>query len=237
MKPIPLALLSLTLTLAGCGGCAERYVEPQGPVSPFRTPQRDYILAIAIDTSSSCLDEMFGKNGRGYEFALTAVHRLFQDRMGSNDHVLFAQLSSNRNALLWEGTPRSLMKRFGSSDGLRDFIVGKSNSRASHLYAGIAQTLTYLNNLPGVKEGKTPICILILSDMDDNSPSQAEDKRKMIEAMRMFKDVPGGIGFYFVDANRIDDVRTCMTEAGIDSRFIESGIMETAPLPTFTDEP
>ena len=225
-----LGMSSLALTLPGC---AEPYVEPDGPVNPFQTTERDYVLAIAMDTSASFLGEMFGATGRAYRFTMSAIDRFFRDRMEENDHVLLAQLSSSSDALLWEGTPRSMSRRFGSSDALKDFVLEHSDGGGSYLYAGIAQALSYLHNCPGVSDGKTPICVLVLSDMADNSPTRADDKARMTQALGMFKDVPGGIGFYFVNPGLLDEVRNCLIDAGLDPRFIESGILDDPPLPSF----
>ena len=238
MKRVSTILLSLAITLSGCGGCFERQPESDDIVHPFQPPKRDYLLVLAVDTSGSFLGEMFGKDARAYNFGLNAVGRLFHDRMNPDDYVLLVQLSADRNALLWEGTPRRLSQHFGSSDALKEFLVQHSNSGGSNLFAGIAETLKYLHNLPGVKEGETQVCVLVLSDMDDNSPTQAEDKRRMIQARRdVQRDVKGGIGFYFVDPRLLEDTRTCLIDAGLDPRFVEAKIVADPPLPCFVNQP
>jgi len=224
-------LTALMLCLTGC----ETYVESDKPAEILKTPKRDYVLAVAVDTSGSFADEMFGKSGRGYRFTLQAVDRLFRDRPGKDDRVLLAQLSANPRAPLWEGTPRSLRKSFGSSEKLKTFIQERSDPAGSRLYAGIAQTLNYIHSLPGVKEGETKVCVLILSDMMDNSPTQAEDKEQMIEALRRLKNAKGQVGLYFVDIGCLESTRQCFTDAGLDSRFIESGIVQDPPLPSFEE--
>ena len=45
----------------------------------------------------------------------------------------------------------------------------------------------------------------------------------------------GAIGYYFVDIASLDDTRECLIEAGLDARFVECGIVEYPPLPTFAE--
>jgi hypothetical protein len=243
MKHTTTILLAFVLSLAGCGGCervdqngtSESRADCEAPVEPLKLAKRDYILAVAADTSGSFVEEMFGSSGRAYQFTLRAIERLFRDRAGTNDRVLLAQLSANTRALLWEGTPRSLKKRFGSSEKLKDYILQRSCPNGSCLYAGIAQVLNYILSLPGVKEGDTKVCILVLSDMDDNSPTQTEDKERMIEALKKFKDIKGKIGFYFIDIQCLETTRQCLIDAGLDPRYVESGIVEEPTLPSFAE--
>lgn len=222
-------LMVLIVMLSGCVPVNES--EENVKVEPLQAPKRDYVLAIPVDISGSFLDEMFGRHGRGYRFVQMAIDRLFRDRMGTDDHVLLAQLSTGQ-PLLWEGSPRDLKRRFKNADALKNFIAGHAGG-TSHLYAGVADTLEYLYALPGVRDGETKVCVLILSDMQDNSPTLEADKTRMIQALRKMKDVKAGIGFYFVDAGELAGTRQCMIDAGIDPRFIESGIVENPPLPTF----
>jgi len=190
---------------------------------------------VAADTSGSFLGEMFGPSGRAYQFTLRAIERLFRDRAGSSDRVLLAQLSDNGNPLLWEGPPHLLKKRFGTSGTLKDFFLQHSSPNGSRLYAGIAQVLTYIHSLPGVREGDTKVCILVLSDMFDNSPAQDDDKKKMMDALKSYAAIQGKIGFYFVNMQCLESTRQCLTEAGLDPRFIESAIVEDPPLPSFAE--
>jgi len=205
-----IGLIALTLCITGC----EPYVETGEPVEPLKLKNREYLLAVALDTSGSFIDQMFGSDGRAYRFADKASDRLFRDRMGTDDRVLLAQLSANQQPLLWEGTPRSLRKKFGSSGKLRDFILQHSDPYGSRLYGGVTQVLNYIQSLPGVNEGETKVCILVLSDMMDNSATQAEDKAQMIAAMARIKEVKGNIGFYFVDIGCLEDTRQCLSAAG-----------------------
>lgn len=217
------------LLLAGCG---EPYVET-GTMAPITTAQREYLLVLAVDVSGSFMEEMFGNDGRAYRFTLLAADKLFRDRMGEEDHILLSQLSANDRPLLWEGTPRELRRKFGSSDALKHFILSKADPQGSRLFAGVAETLDYVSVLPGVPEGQSQVCVLVLSDMLDNSPTQAEDWQKMTEAMKTAKEQGIHVGFYFVDINMLPTVRDGMSTAGLDTRYIESGILESPPLPVF----
>ena len=64
--------IALILCLTGC----EAYVADDKPAEVLKMPKRDNVLAIAVDTSGSFADDMFGKSGRGYRFTLQALDRL-----------------------------------------------------------------------------------------------------------------------------------------------------------------
>lgn len=213
-------------------GCPQAYVPPAGPVPILKTAKRQCMLIIGMDTSGSFMEEMFGSDGRGYEFTLQAIDRLFRQRFGEDDRVLLAQLSTGES-LLWEGSPLSMKKRFKSASSMKDFVLQNSGQGGSNLFAGIAETLSYVSGLPGVAEGQTQTCVLVLSDMEDNSPTQEEDRKRMVEELRAFKGLPGGIGFYFVSTSRMEDTRNCLMDAGLDPSLIECGIVENPPLPSF----
>ena len=217
-------------TILGCEPVSDQ--EQAAKIEPLKVPKRDYILALAVDTSGSFIGEMFARDARGYRFMQHAVDRFFRDRMGADDHVLIAQLSGNKRPLLWEGTPRDLKRRFGDSETLRTFLAQASDTAGSRLYDGVAQTLEYVYSLPGVKEGETQVCVLVLSDMEDNASG---GKARMVEGLRKLKGLGSGIGFYFVDIDRMEDTRQCLREAGLDPRFVESRIVENPPLPSFAE--
>jgi len=222
-----LCVVGLVLGLVGC----ERYVEVDS--SPLAVEDREYILAIILDTSKSFSQRMFGDNGTGYKFFLRTSDQLFRDRMGEDHSILISQLSAEERTLLWEGTPLSLRKRFRSSDSLREFIEQHSNPSGSRAYAAVADTLEYIYELPGVSEGRTKVCVLVLSDMLDNSPTPQEDRQRLIAALSQFGQTNGCIGFYWVDQTCLRDCRQCLTDAGIGNYVIEAGVVDEPKLPSF----
>jgi hypothetical protein len=240
MKTTILTISLLSLSIVGCmpaqnGGTPGSTPENEVPVEPIKLPKHDYMVAIAVDTTGSFMDEMFGSSGRAYQFTQAVIQRLASDRPGCDDHIMLAQLSAKKRSPLWQGSPRDLRRRFKSSDNLKDFILKQSNPGSSPLYAGINQVLKYLLTQPGVSEGETPVCVLVLSDMDDNSPTQSEDREELIETLKRFKNVKGKIGFYFVDADNLEKTRECLTDAGMDPRHIQSRIVDQPTLPSFAN--
>lgn len=231
MKRRQFILGSLTCCVVGC----EPFIESEGPVTPLKLPKREYVLALALDASGSFIEEVLGSEGRAYNFMMQAANRLFQDRMGQHDRILIAQLSANARPLLWEGPPRSLKREFGSGKVLQEFILQRADPNGSRLYAGTEKTLNYIYRLPGVSENEISVCVLVLSDMLDNSDTSADDRKRMIAALSQFKDLKAAFGYYFVDIERLEDTRQCLMDAGLDGRFVEPGIVDDPPLPSFVE--
>jgi hypothetical protein len=222
-----LFIIGVALSLAGC----ERYVVVES--SPIHAVERGYILAIVLDTSGSFAQTMFEGDRAGYRFFLRASDQFFRDRMGENDRILITQLSAEDRTLLWEGPPLSLRRRFGNSASLRQFLEEKSNPGGSRAYAAVADTLDYLYELPGVSEGKTKVCVLVLSDMLDNSPTQETDRRQMADSLSRLAQADASIGFYWVDQMCLSDCRQCVADAGITDCVIECDVVDEPRLPSF----
>lgn len=220
-----LLVTSLLICLSGC----EKYVEVDS--SPIQPVERDCILAFVLDTSGSFTPMMFDGDKRGYKFFLRASDQYFRNRMGDHDRILISQLSAEQRTMLWEGNPMSLRREFGSSDALQDFIARKSDPSGSRAYAALADTLDYIVDLPGVREGETEVCVLVLSDMMDNSPSQEEDRQRMLESMRRLGEVNGSLGMYWVDQWCLSECRQCLRDSGIQNHVIEGSFVSDPKLP------
>jgi hypothetical protein len=225
MRRLLVAILAL---LCGC----KRYHAPEN-ASPLRPQKRDHIVAFVLDTSGSFLTEMFGKNPHAYRFFLRASDELLRDRRGPDDKILMTQLSAESKSLLWEGTPLELRRCFGSSQRLQQFLTERSNPRGTRAYAAIATTLEYICNLPGVSQGETGVCVIVLSDMEDNSPTQSEDRQEMVNALTRLHNAKGDIGFYFVDQTRLRDCRQALEKVGVKDPIVECGIVQNPRLPKF----
>ena len=222
-----LYIIGIVLGIAGC----ERYVAVESP--PITAVGREYILAFVLDTSGSFAQTMFEGDEVGYRFFLRASDQFFRDRMGDDSRILVSQLSAENRTLLWEGAPLSLRRRFGNSGSFQKYIEEKSNPSGSRAYAALADTLDYIHELPGVSQGETKVCVLVLSDMIDNSPTQEEDRRRMIDSLGRFAQTNGCIGFYWVDQMCLSDCRQCVADAGIDNCVIECGVVDDPELPSF----
>ncbi len=211
-------------------GC-EKYVETDS--SPIQAPSREYMLVFVLDTSGSFTTKMFEGDGLGYTFFLKASDQFFRDRMGADDRIVISQLSANTKTLLWEGTPLSLRKRFGNAQSLQEYITQRSDPAGSRVYAAVADTLDYVCELPGVTEGDTEVCVLVLSDMLDNSPTQEEDQQRMVDALRRISQANCAIGFYWVEQFRLSECRQCLLDAGIQDSVVECEIVDEPQLPAF----
>jgi hypothetical protein len=222
------SLFVLVFVSLGSIGC-EQYVEVDS--SPIGSVEREYILAFVLDTSGSFAPRMFAGDELAYKFFLRASDAFFRNRMGENDRIVISQLSAEDRTLLWEGAPLSLRKRFGSSEALQSYIEERSNPNGSRVYAALADTLDYIYELPGVSEGNTQICVCVLSDMLDSSPTSAEDRQRMTESLNRFAQRKGSIGLYWVDQFCLDDCRGCLNDAGIVDYVVESDIVDDPSLP------
>jgi hypothetical protein len=218
------AVISLLFGLAGC----EEYVEIDTPA--IGAVERDYILAFVLDISGSFTPRMFDGNGLGYKFFLRASDQYFRNRMGDHDRILISQLSAEKRTLLWEGAPLSLRRRFGDSAALRRFIEERSDPAGSRVYAALADTLDYIYELPGVSEGETEVCVLVLSDMYDTSETQQEDRQRMVNSLKRFSETNSCIGLYWVHQYCLNDCRQFLQDSGI-TYVIESEIVDDPSLP------
>lgn len=225
----------LYLSALAFSGCLERVSDEDEskPVMEFKPLVREHLLVVAMDTSGSFTETLFGQDGRAYRFISRTIQRLHMEQLGEDAHVLLAQLSENQTPLLWEGSTRSLQRKFKTAEALRDYVLKASDPGGSRLYAGIANAIDYVYRLPEASSGRSEVMILVVSDMDDNSPTQDEDRKVMIEQLAHLASVQAKIGFYFVERRLLDDVRECVTDAGLDPRFIEAGILEDPEIPTF----
>ena len=218
------------LIVLGIGGCFDPDTEKEEPA--IRPHKREYLLAILFDTSGSFYAQMFGSDARAYRFCAATADRFFRDRLGNESSIVLTQLSANDAPLLWEGSPLELRRKFPDPEAMRRFVQSRSNPCGSRLYGGLADTLTYINDLPGVSDGETKVCVLVVSDMEDNAPTQAEDRKRLVEALKQFRKAKSCLGFYYVSPRETSRCREILHEAETPA-IVESGIVETPQLPTF----
>jgi hypothetical protein len=151
--------------------------------------------------------------------------------MGPRDRILISQLSANNRTLLWEGSPLSMRRQFGSSAALQQFIAEGSDPAGSRVYAALADSLDYIHQLPGVKEGKTTVCVLVLSDLMDTSPTADADRQRMLDAFAQFAQIKACMGLYWVDQLFTNEFRQYLNDAGIKTYVVESDVVNDPVLP------
>ena len=198
--------LCLALVLSGC------QVHEESHTNAIQHDRRKYVVAILMDTSGSFQSLMFGQDGRAYEFCMETA-KDFREEIGDDGTVLLAQLSGNDDPLLWEGTPQQLMSSFSSAENLRDFIRSKSDPNASRLFGGLADAMAYLR---GVSGPDTILCVVVLTDLIDNSPTQKEDRKRLVEELRRFNKPQNCIGMYYLATKEMQVCRELFAEAGLD---------------------
>jgi hypothetical protein len=223
------AIASVLLALSGC----ETYVPVETP--PIGTIERDYLLCFVLDTSGSFTPRMFSGDQLAYRFFLKASDQFFRNRMGPRDRILISQLSANNRTLLWEGSPLAMRRQFGSSAALQQFIEERSDPSGSRVYAAVADSLDYIHQLPGVREGKTTVCVLVLSDLMDSSATPDADRQRMLDAFSQFARTKACIGLYWVDQLFTNEFRKYLNDAGIKTYVVESDVVNDPVLP-FADQ-
>jgi hypothetical protein len=224
MRKIFALVIFCVLPESGC----EEYVPVES--RPISGVDRDYILAFILDTSGSFLPQLFGDGERGYRFFTKTSELYFRNRNGAHDRILISQLSARERTLLWEGAPLLLRRRFGSSSQLKQFIYANSDSQGSRVYAALADTLNYIYGLPGVEQGQTKVCVIVLSDMLDTTDAP-QDQQRMTDALGRLAKANGAIGLYCVDQSRLDECRQMLASAGLKDFVVESDIVEDPKLP------
>lgn len=218
----------LLLVLLGCTlGCERRDMAGS---SPFQQDACDYVVLIAIDVSGS-FGEFMAEDGKAYEFALSAIDRYFNDRVGSNDQIIITQLSGS-DPLLWQGTPHQLRKDFRDPKAFRDYLVAHADQQGSRINDGLAESLDYVLSTYSLAHGNAKTVALILSDMVDNQPDQQASDQRLIDALTRYAR-RGAIGFYFCDQSRLADIRKKMQKAGVRWYILEGDIHGNPPIPSF----
>lgn len=223
-----LLLIVLPIFIITNLGCERR--DPAS-ASPFHQDPADYVLLVAIDMSGS-FREYMTETGRAYEFILHALDRYFRDRLGGQDQVIITQLSGNNRPLLWQGTPQRLRREFPDPSAFRDYLIAHADANSSRINDGIAESLDYVLHSQSVARGDAKTVALILSDMDDTHPQQDKSDVRLASALSTFAG-RGKVGFYFCCQERLGDMRSKMTQAGINDYVLECDIHTQPPLPSF----
>jgi hypothetical protein len=225
---VKMALAALIL-VAGLGWLAYDATRP-APEENDLDDGREYerVVVVGIDLSGSFLPLM-ADQGKAWEF-LQKVLAIYLRGNGSQKLIL-VQLSGNRNALLWDGTPAQLRKDFPDPESFRKHLQSKADVNASRLFDGISEALEYLATLPGVT-AKTKLALLVMSDMEDNFSAPGSEQR-LIAGLREFGKRGGAVGLYFVNHQYVPRWRAALQTAGVRHHVVESQIVASPTLPSF----
>jgi hypothetical protein len=171
--------------------------------------------------------------GKAHRFLLLLVERFFRDRIGSNDKIVIAQVSGAEKSLLWDGSPRALRQEFPNAEAFRDFLLAGSNPAGSRVHDGIADTVDYIMDYPGVANGQTKSALFVMSDMDDNFPEAEASKARLLRSLAVYSSRGGVVGFYWVNQTLVSVWRKGLAEAGFGRAVVESEIAAEPLIPTF----
>ena len=72
--------------------------------------------------------------------------------MGNNDYLVVSQLSGNRQALLWQGSPRQLRNEFTNIGEWAKFMDKKSDIAGSRIWDGLSDSLEIVMTDPSIVE-------------------------------------------------------------------------------------
>lgn len=211
-------------------GCVES--QPVDRSKPFEVKELDACLAIVVDMSGSFAESW---DGRAHKVFLDLMDRFFVDSAGGRSRVVIAQLSGEREAVLFEGAPADLRRRFQRPEDLSAFLKERSNPTSSEVFRSTRRTLDYVSNVQGVTE-RTRLLTVILSDMADTTSDLETRKREgsaMLDSLTRYREQGGGLALYFVGREEIDRWRRILKKAGFEpgQYVIESHLVEHPQLP------
>lgn len=204
-----------------------------GKTTPFESQELEACLSIIIDTSGSFQDLW---DDRAYDLFMNLSDRYFNDSMGSENRLIISQLSGNTQALLFEGSPTDLRRRFRSPQELSQFLKDNSDPSSSQVYEATRRTLDYASSMPGVTS-ETRLLTVILSDMIDSHSSQIWDSSPspLQDSLKRYQSLGGGLALYFVAESERARWNNLLQEAGFTSGHyvIESDLSASPQLPRF----
>lgn len=214
------------------GGCIKS--EAIGQASPFETQELDACLAIVVDMSGSFSNSW---DDRAYDLFLNLSDRFFTEGMGSDSRLIISQLSGDEKAVLFDGKPSDLRRRFQSPEQLGQFLKEHSDPSMSRVFDSTTSTLNYVRSLPGVTK-RTRLLTVIMSDMLDtesNADKRILSGRRMVDALKSYREAGGGLALYFVATDEISRWQTIMSESGFEPGHyvIENELTQSPQLPRF----
>jgi hypothetical protein len=227
---VPLALLAALALAPGCG------FTPRAPgtAGAFAGQEPDYILAVVIDLSGSFRDKLTGDGEPAWRFLLRLTDRFRNEQAGAGSRcrVVISQISGRDRAVLWEGSPDALRKRF-NANSFRDFLLARSDASSSRVHDSIADTVDRIAAEPAVARGKARSVVVVLSDLIDNWPDGEASRRRMLASLSAYGRVGGSAGFYWVDDALTAGWQRDLAGCGLRDWVVVSDVRADPPLPNF----
>ncbi|TWT51735.1 hypothetical protein KOR42_34220 [Thalassoglobus neptunius] len=235
LRMTTLLMLLLAMMISGCGAPRDKSpaAEPQvfqGARPQSRNEPATRVVMILMDLSGSFTEKM-ANDGEAYQFALNVIDQYFRSQSGTNDNIVLAQISGTRRSLLWEGSPRQLRETFPSADSFREFLLSNADPRGSLVHEGMRNAIDYLthHSVYGTSNAKT--VTLVLSDMDDTSFGDSEER--LNKSLVANAHNQGAIGIYFCNQLTVEDWKQRLASAGYINYVVESEIVGKPQLPKF----
>ncbi len=217
------------IILTGCvpNNAAERE-------APFEVTELESVMAIVIDVSGSFRDKW---DADAYRMFVNLSQRFFEESAGGEARLIISQLSANKQAVLFEGHPSDLRKRFRSPEEFSQFLLDNSDPSSSRVYDATRQTIDYMNGLEGVTES-TRILTVILSDLRDSESDgtiRGSTGQAMLDSLSAYQQRGGALALYYVANEEIARWREVISRAGFEPGFytIETEISAKPRLPDF----
>lgn len=197
----------MLFSLVFCVGCGEYQEETPKPPKVVHPDEPHFLMVFALDMSSP-FRERFLKETGTWKFVMETAANLQRDRVGENDEIVISQLSTERHSVLWQGSLRDLRRRFASPDDFKQFLINNSKTAAAPSQ-GLANTIKYLTQLPGVSERRTSVYIAAISSFEDCTGIP-----ELTLALKDLRRVGGTVEYYWVDTDAIETLQAAMMEAG-----------------------
>ncbi len=221
-------LTRVAVCLAACmvvGGCEA----PEHEVLGER--QSEYVLTVLLDLSPSFAAHL--TDGGAWKFMESILDRYFQHRAGSSDDIIvIAKISGDRQARIWRGTPQDLREQFSSPEKFREFLLKNVDSSGSRVHEAIVDCLRHMMADRNVASGEAKSALFVLSDMIESSAGAKASEKDVVRLLSEYGAKHGVVGLYFVDDRLVFPWTDRLRQSGV--RFkISSGIERNPPLPSF----
>lgn len=222
-----LLIAALGASLVGCSG-----VTPYQPPADdgFQQTTPDHVLVVVLDLSGSYASYMDGPAWS----AMTAMIRQFHQEHRGDDatRIVLAQISNKPQAPIFEGTPASFGRQFGSATAFRDYLKARSDPAGSRVHSSIADAIDY--SLPLVT-GKGKAALAVFSDMEENWPEPEKSEARLVASLAEWGRKGGIAGFYWVELPYVAKWRGNLDRSGVKRWVVESSINTDPKLPKFDD--
>lgn len=223
---------AIILPLVVTAGCFE--ATPRTNVEPFAVESLDACLIVGVDLSSSFAEDF---SDRAYPLLLEVMNKFFTASMGDNTRIVLSQISGSDDAMLFEGTPRELRRRFKTPEELSGYLLEHSEPSKSPVYVATGKTFAYVNTISGIAP-ETKLLTVIISDCQDSETDKKERSvtgYRMLSELKAYRAKGGTLAMYYVALDETKRWGKILNLAGFEpgQYVICNDLVETPELPMF----